>query len=644
MRVVFDWGLGSILRGLLIGALFLLAAGTARAQQPVPPDTLPRDTLPADPPGLDTLRIARDLPEPDTAVHPDTTAASPPPQLSALPLPADSGFAAGVWIWRRDALLRSAALTVADLLERIPGVLAFRPGYYAGPEATLFGGGAGSTEIFLDGFALDPLTDPAADLAVMPLVNLHEVRVERRADRLRIELETLTSTTAEPYSVVEAQTGEPLGVSSFRGLFLTPRLLIGPFGAGFERLDGNGLGVAEPSNITNAWLQWSWVYGDHGLRFEYRRSDLERGGESPFPSERNRQDVLLRARTAALGEGVVAELYGGGSQEQYEDVVARTELDEDSVEQTVLDTLEVERPSTQLGARISAGRGPVRGLAAVRWRSSARAPALDASLRASVAPRPLLSLSGEARVEQWREAGRAMSLSTRAELGPFAGVRLFAGLDRGRVGAVRLLAPEDTAAVVAEADPIEEVALIERSGLRLGAAWEFGGAYVEGAALRVHADSVLALGAPFDSVGAAYPGGDMSGFEVNASVPLFGGFRVDLAGTVWTDDQLWTYTPAEDARGAIVYHGLPLESGNLEVLARLEAVHRGETLVPPIAGGAPELVPARTTFDGYLYIRIVTVRAFLRYENMTGEPFLDIPGRMLPGLRIIYGVKWELWN
>jgi hypothetical protein len=78
-------------------------------------------------------------------------------------------------------------------------------------------------------------------------------------------------------------------------------------------------------------------------------------------------------------------------------------------------------------------------------------------------------------------------------------------------------------------------------------------------------------------------------------------------------------------------------------------VHRGETPVPDPAGpgeDAPLLTtsPARTLLNLDLVLRILDVQAFLRYEDASNEDPFDIPGHVINGPRILYGVKWHFWN
>lgn len=93
---------------------------------------------------------------------------------------------------------------------------------------------------------------------------------------------------------------------------------------------------------------------------------------------------------------------------------------------------------------------------------------------------------------------------------------------------------------------------------------------------------------------------------------------------------------------------LPHPTGNLEIFGRAEAHMRGSVLAfDPTAldgAGAYARVPAYTTADAYLQIRVIDVRAFIRWEDILGNDLEELPGRIVRGPRIFYGVKWDLWN
>ncbi len=547
--------------------------------------------------------------------------ALPPPPLVALPAPADTGFSAGAWAWARADLMRSGATTLTDLLSRVPGITGLRNGYYGAPETvSAWGSGGRRMEVVLDGFALDPLGRAATDLARFPLANLESVRVERGLNGVRIELHTLQPLAAQPYSVVEAQAGEPLGLTVFRGVYLAPHFLVGPFSAGVERTASDGLDRAEPANVFSAWVKWSLVNERRGVQVEYLRSATERGGESPFGSNLDRSDLVIRGRTSLPGDHAVLEAFAGQS-------VAEDSLAGDAGRPRVR--------SRQMGARLGVETGPVVASGEVRYRTQVRLPRLEGALHVAASPLAGARLSGEAVWDQWRDAGAASAFTGRAELGPFLGLTPFAEVSAGKRGvAIFGTAPERV------------TPLLSGHGARVGASFAWKGTRIAGAALDLHTDSVYTFGVPFDSVARSFPGGDTRGWELSGHIPiLWRDFFLEGGYVHWMSGDRWLYLPEEEGRVSLVLHTLPLGSGNLEILGRLEADRRGVMSVPSTGGQEVVSLPARTVLNAYLQIRIVTVRAFVRFDNMSAVRSLaDLPGRTLPAARVVYGVKWELWN
>ena len=90
---------------------------------------------------------------------------------------------------------------------------------------------------------------------------------------------------------------------------------------------------------------------------------------------------------------------------------------------------------------------------------------------------------------------------------------------------------------------------------------------------------------------------------------------------------------------------LPLPSGNLEILARLDVRRRTAMLVPTAAVDDLIVVPDVTAVDFRLHIRILEFRLFFQSEDMLhSDDVFDVPGRLIPGPRLFYGVRWQFWN
>ncbi len=125
------------------------------------------------------------------------------------------------WRWDRDAMFATGALTLAELLARVPGAIQFRPGWIHTPQTISFLGDPGAVRVFMDGIeidALDPRTGGVLDLAEVPIWTLEEVRVERGARELRVHLRSWRYDRTIANTRVDVGTGD-LGTNLYRGFF-----------------------------------------------------------------------------------------------------------------------------------------------------------------------------------------------------------------------------------------------------------------------------------------------------------------------------------------------------------------------------------------------------------------------------------------
>ncbi|MDE0356653.1 MAG: Plug domain-containing protein, partial [Gammaproteobacteria bacterium] len=221
-------------------------AAAADSLAPVP-DSLAADSLPGGgfaPPG--------GFPLADSLA--DSLVVQPFPEL---PDPSRGGWATGVWEWDREALLGNQALSLAQLLDQIPGTVALRGGDFGTPNiVTAFGGGGGRVRLYIDGFEMVPLRAGAPDLAQVGLAGFQRVRVRRSTDGLRVELTSLEVDDPRPYSLVEVGTGD-LQTNMLRATFSHPFSLGGSLAFTLDRLDTEGTGRREPGATTGGWLRYS---------------------------------------------------------------------------------------------------------------------------------------------------------------------------------------------------------------------------------------------------------------------------------------------------------------------------------------------------------------------------------------------------
>lgn len=146
----------------------------------------------------------------------------------------------------REQILSSGAVNIADILERVPGVMTFRTGWLAGSHTANFNGDFSRVRIFLDGVerdAVEARNGGVLDLDDVPLWGLDEIMVERVAGEVRVWLKSWTVRRTTPYSRVDIFTGD-LNTNGFRGL------LARRFGNGFSlQLTRTATGDADGTRV-----------------------------------------------------------------------------------------------------------------------------------------------------------------------------------------------------------------------------------------------------------------------------------------------------------------------------------------------------------------------------------------------------------
>ena len=197
---------------LFLAASWAIVTQPIEAQEPpdstARPDSVTVDTLTQAGVGQDSLDAEADSLE--VTLFPEF------PDRSAV------GWATGLWEWDRDALTANRAVSLAQLIDQIPGTTALRGGDFGAPNiVTAFGAAGGRIRVFLDGFELLPLQGTAPDLAQIGLAGFQRIRVRRSTDGIRVDLFSIEVDDPRPYSLVETGTGD-LNTNLFRGHVLTP--------------------------------------------------------------------------------------------------------------------------------------------------------------------------------------------------------------------------------------------------------------------------------------------------------------------------------------------------------------------------------------------------------------------------------------
>jgi hypothetical protein len=123
--------------------------------------------------------------------------------------------------WDRNGLVATGALTLGELVDRVPGVTSFRAGWISAPEMASLNGRFGRVRIFLDGIELDPLNSRLRgqhDLSLIDLWQLEDATVETAADEVRVHLRNWRITNTTPTTRIDIHTGD-FQTNSYRGFY-----------------------------------------------------------------------------------------------------------------------------------------------------------------------------------------------------------------------------------------------------------------------------------------------------------------------------------------------------------------------------------------------------------------------------------------
>jgi hypothetical protein len=624
-------------RRVWLAAFLPLLVAAAPAWGQVVPDTIPTtpDTLP-DPVvvPIPPEQVGGDtIPE---VLRQEAESVAPVPAIPAFPTSPRAGWDVARWEWGPAELARLPGMTLLEFVERLPGMAVFRAGGFGRPTGiTAMGAGGGRLRLFIDGFELDPHDAGSFPLETVSLMDLHRVRVQRSLAEIRVEVETFLLTEPEPYSAVELGTGAA-----------QTRVLRALFSRGFgERAVGTGvfdlastggIGIREDYRHLNGIVRWSQLIGDGaGLQLEWRRTSVDRE-EPVYPLVSGRDDLVLRVRSR-IGERGVVEAFAGRSRSG--------ERDDEPAAMPVphISATQVGLRSAYATERFFA-ESELRGRFGARDTRSAPAAAVDGR----VAYRPLEALRAEADFRLARgDDENASALRVTGSAFPIPGFTLFASAEIGSS-----LVPILVTIPPAEEDSVPAVGFrqlrTDAAGVRLGAefARQFG--IVGFAGFRTAVDPLVPFGLGFDRGAPPADADANTGFEGYFRVPLprTGNLLfIDGWFTRYLDDVVRPYTPADQGRAALTFHGV-FREGQLEPQARLEVVRSGAARValePEDPFGS--IMPAYNQLNFSLQIRILDLQAFLLWnEILPAATFVPVAAAPSPFPRIIYGGRWHFRN
>ena len=549
--------------------------------------------------------------------------------------------------WDRDSLFASGALTLADFLDRVPGLASMRARFYLAPQVGAYNGDVSRVRLFLDGVELEPLdarSNGITELSQFPIAALEQLVVERGANELRVLMRSWRGpnrVTAETRA--DVYTGDNRS-NTFRG-FLARRAKNGfAFQAMLQRrstddrlLGGDGDATAIFTRIGIVKPKWSLDgtivrvnTAQQALSLINVDSYLQTGRPIPEQSYVQR-DAYLRFGVGDVTRGPWLQLIAASRQNAERSAqrpaIAGSGFAADSADTTTT--------STQYVA--SAG-----------WSSS----------RAQVSVTERLRLVGGLTLHQpsariGLDLGR-LTATAYAERDPFSEVtrgdafvrvqpiRWFAvsgAVSYGTTGS--LLIPVDSTNVRRSIGlPVAKAARGEVA-IRLGHLWVQGGGVIRDSA-------VLRAPGLFDRSTPLVAEGRVLGATMQISGPLTRGFSVHVNGIRW-ENAGW-YRPQTEVRSELTwrYHWTgATKTGGFDFLLSGDAEYRTAAFVPYIT--AANRIAALPTFTATplglrleFTIKDATISAQIR--NLLNVPYSTVPGLLMPGPLTIYGVRWTFSN
>ncbi len=600
------------------------------------------DTLPA----RDTTR--RRVSKADSILlsyHPDTTRirapllrGEAPPLLSVGPS----------YHWDREQLFASGALTLAELLARIPGVTAFSGGWISTPMAGSYFGDPARMRVFYDGVELDPLnpeTHNVHDLATIDLWTLQEVGVERGANELRVYLRSWTVDHTTPYTRADVLTGNE-ETNLYRAFYgQRPRggeaiQFAAQQFTDVARFGGGGSGTSLLGRL--GWASGPWAVDAFADRYRRGRDPLSRVDLSGAPAGTGLPDfegtwtnAYVRGGYGTPDHGLWAQVIAGSESFKNSSPKATATTISPTGTPTTATPADTVNSESQYVAAGGFSRWGIRVSGTERLRVYAgHGTTSSPSVRASFESGPLaLQVFGE---QNAPTAWPTTAVPGRYQLIPVSTEEATARLTP--LPFISFLADVSRSTSTGAPDaPPTSLAMRAEAGVRLGQLWFAGGVVTRDTA-RV---AGLAL---YDSTYAPAGVGRTTGLYGSIRGVLWRAISADIEGIDYGSDA--PYRPKYQARGALTLQSEWLRRFPRHTFAiKLSGIVDYSTATPfPTTAGPTQFSTGAVVLSSLLEIRILRGTLTWQYRNMFGYPYNLVPGYVMPRQTNIYGIRWDFWN
>ncbi|HVX41815.1 MAG TPA: hypothetical protein VHB25_19805 [Gemmatimonadaceae bacterium] len=567
------------------------------------------------------------------ATKPDTIK----PAIAHAEMPIDIGIARKFY-WSRDSLFGTGAITLADLLDRVPGLTMLHAGWIAAPAFGSYMGDVRRVRVFYDGFEvppLDPRSGGALDLTQINLWSVEDALIEQAPEEIRVYLRSWRVRSTSADTRTDVSTGDQQ-TNLYRGFFGKRYE-----GGGDLQFGAQQYGTTPPrifgnsSDQTGVMGRVGWADSTWSLDAFVTHVGRHRGGIFPDPRvaptadsipgvESSRNDAYLRlARGDPDTSRMWIQAMAVASKYDYTgirtDSIANPKTAKDSAfNKTSLDTTSYR---TQYILSLGSSAGPLQLSATGRAFVGGGRSILSPSVRASYAlSRLRISAFGE---------GKGLDSVARedvtAQLTPLSFVSFLGSV--GRATDSRVKDSSFTANY-----------LRGEAGLRIHNLWLLGGI--------LRRDSVrLSPPRAYDTTFVPVEDAAATGVTVGIRGQLWKLLRADVSAVRWNDSSGF-YRPRYQTRSELYLRTNLLKrfpTGDFGFSASAVHEYRSGVRFPTTNGGV-EVTPGYRTISTLIEIRILSATISWQFRNVLGERYAQVPGLIMPRQTNFYGVRWQFFD
>jgi hypothetical protein len=537
--------------------------------------------------------------------------------------------------WTRDSLFATGALTLADLLERVPGLSTFRGGWLSAPQVAAYMGDPRRVRVFYDGFdqtVLDPRAGGVLDLTQINLWSVEEAVVEQAADEVRVYLRSWRVRNTHTETRTDVSTGDQQ--TNLYRAFFGKRLQ----GGGDFQFGAQQYGTTPPSRfgassdqtgvVVRAGLaRQKWSIDAYGTRVGRHRgtivgeSSFDVAGDSMPQTSSTRTDAYLRG---AYGDPDIdrawAQVMAVASRYTYTGLRTFVGPPGTAAESALVNApLDTNKFVAQYVASAGTVRGAVRASGTARVFISGGKTIIAPSARAGFST-DHLDLSAFAEGKSVDSIARA---DVSARLTPLPSISLLGSVARSTDDRKR-----DSS--------VSTTYFRGEAGLRVRGLWLIGGV--------LRRDSVrIAPAREFDTSFVLQRAKPATGIEGAIRGKLWRFVNADITGIRWSDST-GAYRPQYQTRSELFIRTNLIEhfpSNNFGLMASLIHEYRSDAHFPSLTSSSqPPIATGCRTVSSLLEIRIQSATISWQFRNVLGERYSQIGGFIMPRQTNFYGVRW----